>query len=538
MRIGKRFAAGALSACMVALGGGCVVVNVGEPVSFTRETRREFVTESTRDELMAVAPETKQSPETYSRLTVQLHRKVLTTTCLETNAAIARLTLTSQKRMAVGLFPGAAMYLFPTKRPEGAEMLGPYEGSQQTSWRGTAWWGYVGYTVIPLFHIVSTPYTLLVAPFTPWTVPGRYNEGDASCKRFTRKELLACGIKDDSDDRWDATFQAGLVGTVKYPDAFIKREESGRKRLKGAMTSEIHSRALNGPFEVELEIPEVGFHGRQTTAKTYASYYDNKVEFVLPSDPRAEDLVEDGAGTAKARRKYRARLSFRPLDPLEDEKEAWSWAEGTVFEADVHLEKGPAYLGGGERRVQEVVKEVHHYHETRVVEERKPAEAPWDLETVQAPRDGRAEYLVTIRDGSKTPVDVEREAKPLIEQNLRDAFASSRPGMGMHRIQAYAVAEYEGRRIRFKGVAFSVQPLACSWRYDGNTQRGEVRLRISDGMAPEEAKRWARENIKAIVEEKNIALEAGAAPPPGAKYRSLDETLEDGVLTVEFEAVE
>lgn len=542
-RMGKRFAAGVLSACLVAWGGGCVVVNVGEPVSFSRETRREFVNVSTRDELMAVAPETKQSPETYSRLTVRLHRKILTTTSMETNAAIGRLTLTSQKRMAVGLFPGAAMYLFPTKGPEGADMLGPYEGSKQTSWRGITWPGYAAYVVFPLFHLVSTPYTLLAAPFTPWTVWGRYNPStEAELRRFSRKELLECGIKDDSDDQWDASFQSGLLGTVKYPDAFIKREEYGRKNLKGAMTSEVHSWALSGPFEVDLEIPEVGFHGRQTTAKTYATYYDDKVEFVLPSDPRAEDLVEDGTGTgadgAKARRKYRARLSFRPLGPRDDEKEAWSWAAGKVFEADVHLEKGPAYLGGGERRVQEVVTEVHHYHETRVVEVRKPPEAAWDLKTVQRFPDGRAEYLVTILDGSKTPFDVEREAKPLIEENLRAAFAWSMPGMDPRRVQACVVAEYEGRNIRFKGVAFSVQRMAFSWHYDGNTQRGRVRLRISEGMAPDEAKRWARENIKAIVEEKNIALEAGSPPPPGAKYRSLDETLEDGVLTVEFEAVE
>jgi hypothetical protein len=57
-------------------------------------------------------------------------------------------------------------------------------------------------------------------------------------------------------------------------------------------------------------------------------------------------------------------------------------------------------------------------------------------------------------------------------------------------------------------------------------------------MTAEEAKRWARDNIEAIAREKNVLLEAGGAPPEGAVYRSLGETLEDGVLTVEFEAVE
>jgi hypothetical protein len=35
-----------------------------------------------------------------------------------------------------------------------------------------------------------------------------------------------------------------------------------------------------------------------------------------------------------------------------------------------------------------------------------------------------------------------------------------------------------------------------------------------------------------------LAVLAGAALPSGAVYRSLGETLESGVLTVEFEAVE
>lgn len=49
---------------------------------------------------------------------------------------------------------------------------------------------------------------------------------------------------------------------------------------------------------------------------------------------------------------------------------------------------------------------------------------------------------------------------------------------------------------------------------------------------------YPREHIQAIVREKNVATEAGKAPPEGAMCRSLGESLEEGVLTVEFEAVE
>ena len=134
--------------------------------------------------------------------------------------------------------------------------------------------------------------------------------------------------------------------------------------------------------------------------------------------------------------------------------------------------------------------------------------------------------------------DVEREVKPDIERNLREAFAASKRGLDERLVRAYAVAEYEKRAIRFKGVAFSAQPLADGWTYDAGTRRGRVRLRVSEGMTADEAKRWAKENIEAIVKEKNVALEAGEPPPPGAKYLSLDEKMEGGVLTVEFEAAE
>ena len=210
----------------------------------------------------------------------------------------------------------------------------------------------------------------------------------------------------------------------------------------------------------------------------------------------------------------------------------WRLSENGVWR------QGREGFGGEAPPVREVVREIHHYHETRVEVARTPERAAWDIETLEAPRNGRAVYLVTIRDAAKKAFEVEREARPVIEGNLRSAFLASMPGMDERRVRAYAVAEYEGRAIRFRGVAFSVQPMTDGWRYDADTRRGSVRLRISEGMAPEEAKRWARENIEAIAMEKNVALERGKAPPPGARYRCLGESLEDGVLTVEFEAVE
>ena len=76
------------------------------------------------------------------------------------------------------------------------------------------------------------------------------------------------------------------------------------------------------------------------------------------------------------------------------------------------------------------------------------------------------------------------------------------------------------------------------WKYDSVSRKGQVRIRAIDGMPTSEAKQWARENISAIVSEKNIVIEAGKVPPEGAKFRSLDESFANGILTVEFEAIE
>ena len=168
-----------------------------------------------------------------------------------------------------------------------------------------------------------------------------------------------------------------------------------------------------------------------------------------------------------------------------------------------------------------------------------PKAAAYEIATEEPFEGGRAAYRVRIRDASMTAFDVVRVVKPEIETVLRDAFAAESPGIDVRTVRAYVVPEFgEDRTIRFRGVAFSVQPVTDGWRYDADSHRGSIRLRVSEGMTPEEAKRWARDNIEAIAREKNVSLEAGGAPPEGAVYRSLGETLEDGVLTVEFEAVE
>ena len=163
-----------------------------------------------------------------------------------------------------------------------------------------------------------------------------------------------------------------------------------------------------------------------------------------------------------------------------------------------------------------------------------PRPAPYEIETVQPYSEGKAVYRVTIRDETRTAFDIERAVRPEIVRILREAFAADSPGVSESSIRAYAIPDFgPDRTLRFTGRAFSLEPVADGWEYD-QAGRGRIRLRLSGGMTPEEAKRWARENIAAIVAEKNVVLKAGQMPPAGATFRSLGETFEDGVLSIDF----
>ncbi len=168
-----------------------------------------------------------------------------------------------------------------------------------------------------------------------------------------------------------------------------------------------------------------------------------------------------------------------------------------------------------------------------------PERPPYEIVGI-APMDGN-KYVVRVKVGDKSRLfEVLRVVKPDVVQLIRDDFGMRNASISVERIRYFVQyrTEEDGTYLVFTGWAFSVQPVADGWGYDPESQKGTLRLRISDGMPPEEAKRWAHENIAEIVQYKNVALATDKAPPPGAKYRSLSESFENGVLTVEFEAVQ
>ena len=73
-----------------------------------------------------------------------------------------------------------------------------------------------------------------------------------------------------------------------------------------------------------------------------------------------------------------------------------------------------------------------------------------------------------------------------------------------------------------------------SYQYDAQTQKGSLSMDISGHGI--EAREWVLKNIGKICSSKEVLLEAGQESSTGGRYRVLNESLKDGILTIEFTA--
>jgi hypothetical protein len=76
--------------------------------------------------------------------------------------------------------------------------------------------------------------------------------------------------------------------------------------------------------------------------------------------------------------------------------------------------------------------------------------------------------------------------------------------------------------------------VAASYQYDARTQKGSLSVDISGHGI--EAREWVVKNIGKICSSKEVLLEAGQENSTGGRYRVLNESLKDGILTIEFTA--
>ena len=341
---------------------------------------------------------------------------------------------------------------------------------------------------------------------------GKYADATASpkirvFKSFTPEERKQMGIVTCYDYRPRVFSNAGmshlgLIGIHKHQAVFVEPATPGPRTETGEVETKRSRVDVEGPYVAELSIPVMEY-----TLTARVDKGATRAEFSLPAAERkcvAEAVVRIRAGAAG--------------EVSEVTKGALEKVEGQEYRFDVTLQGGAA-----------------------AVPATVPKAAGGAYEVVGITQSGNGQYEVRVRiaDKSKT-FDIGWAVEADVKRLIREDFVKRHPGTGIQYVREMVEWETEedGAILMYRGWAFSARPVPDGWTYDDGSRRGTVRLRISEGMSADEAKRWARENIEAIVKDKNMALEAGGTPPEGAIYRSLSETLEDGVLTVEFEAVE
>lgn len=135
-------------------------------------------------------------------------------------------------------------------------------------------------------------------------------------------------------------------------------------------------------------------------------------------------------------------------------------------------------------------------------------------------------------DGKTTPAAVYRAAEQIAEtyrktlETDKRLLASYQPA-----IQNNIVATPIQRNEKFTANEFPIK----AYQYDSKTRNGTVTVDIGDKGF--QARLWVVKNIGAICSSKNISLEAGSEVFQGAKYQVLNESIENGQLTITFEAI-
>lgn len=172
-----------------------------------------------------------------------------------------------------------------------------------------------------------------------------------------------------------------------------------------------------------------------------------------------------------------------------------------------------------------------------------PAETPASLKWRRVEKtdlgENRARIVYDLSDGVSIE-EADRALLPLVCGELKESFLRNNPDVDPGSVRA--TADYEtrdGRRtLVYTASAFTMQPVLLKLAYDDQSRRGSISYRISAHGNGDAAFGYAQRTIAELALRENVVLEAGKEAPPGAKYKLLDQRLEDDVLTIEFMLVE
>lgn len=326
-----------MAAAMALLGSGCVSVKIGKPTVQTAEYKSETVVQGVAGVEPAEEWPSVEQEGGLLRVGLKGRAKVL-----ERRADIYReLTVTKQRKMSFGFFPGMAEGGYATPEElvpmigfdmfESEEAFKPYAGMTSMVVRE----GGRIYARAPLnfeffMGMAWTPVALFVTPFwgdwEPQTYHwyrgdnGRWNTGVFNKLNPDDRERMRLNTCPVSAWKSYTTHLAWLgfhrFETLELGDRFLRNEPFTAERTTGEVS-------VQGPYEVEVEIPSIGYKRRQPvmSGETADTFY-------LPS--------EGGTGEAEAEIRFFAAGGDEAKRPPE-ERAVLDGAQGRVFKATVQL---------------------------------------------------------------------------------------------------------------------------------------------------------------------------------------------------------
>lgn len=467
-----------LALAALSLGAGCVAVPVGRTEMFLHSSER-LETDSVPCRVTAENPRVVLLQEGES---VEVS---LTADVVKEHARrrfVKETTVRRQRRLAFGLFPGAAEIVW---MPEEALASTMTVGRSQydTSPRYCGYYhdetpGLVGFGLDELGHailglgfrtIYDTVESLLFAPFETWKCE-RHDFHDRDCWRrgvarsgksgrkvadasmSPRLRALAelpeelrseIGIRTCFDVRSTSALaegeHLGLAGFHKYLAVFVDLAE--REAGEAEVERRTEKAEMEGPYEVELSIPGAGHSERRVVGRG-----ETKVRFELPravheTAIEARVSMQECGAAGRGTAPELTRQALRGLA-----------GQGSRFDVN---------LAGGAR-----------------------GGADWEILQIRPSGDGR--YVVRVRlkhpSGQDTAV---REIEEEVRRRIREDYANRHPSACVDEVRDWVrwkTADGEPGILVFAGWAFSAVPLGQGGT--GTPKRGAARCACgSQGMS-------------------------------------------------------
>ena len=288
------------------LGSGCMSFEVGDPTYASVEYKAETTFAKTLSrEAADVAPSVSQDGDA---LRIGLRGSIETKT--ETEDVYREISVKRQKRMSFGLFPAADE---AWRKPKGAMLplqdmkietdpatiarvkrQFPIDPLHQAVYEAPTGETYIAHSMIEdlpdLLGVLYTPWALLVTPFYgDWECrshhwcfrAGVHNDFLAAYMKLPEAERRKLGINQcDSYSAGGRVAHAPWFGFHRYVNLYPRGPTLSRKE-KSVRATRSPAVAVAGPYEIEVEIPAIGYKRRQGVLEG-----QTEEPFFLPSADR------------------------------------------------------------------------------------------------------------------------------------------------------------------------------------------------------------------------------------------------------------